>query len=69
MAALGAKETSDESEKAICSERSISPIENPETDMPSIPATLITGIRSELPGQITAQVTENVYDTRPDEFG
>ena len=60
---IGAKETSDESEKAICSERSISPIENPETDMPSIPATLITGIRSELPGQITAQVTENVYDT------
>jgi type IV secretion system protein TrbI len=29
----------------------------------SIPAALITGIRSDLPGQITAQVTENVYDT------
>ncbi|TJV17972.1 TrbI/VirB10 family protein [Mesorhizobium sp.] len=28
-----------------------------------IPAALITGIRSELPGQITAQVTENVYDS------
>ena len=28
-----------------------------------IPAALITGMRSELPGQITAQVTENVYDT------
>ena len=28
-----------------------------------IPASLITGIRSDLPGQITAQVTENVYDT------
>jgi type IV secretion system protein VirB10 len=28
-----------------------------------IPAALITGIRSDLPGQITAQVTENVYDT------
>lgn len=27
-----------------------------------IPAALITGIRSDLPGQITAQVTENVYD-------
>ena len=26
-----------------------------------IPASLITGIRSDLPGQITAQVTENVY--------
>ena len=28
-----------------------------------IPAALITGIRSDLPGQITAHVTENVYDT------
>jgi len=28
-----------------------------------IPAAFITGIRSDLPGQITAQVTENVYDT------
>jgi type IV secretion system protein TrbI len=28
-----------------------------------IPAALITGIRSDLPGQITAQVTETVYDT------
>ncbi|KJC56339.1 conjugal transfer protein TraI [Bradyrhizobium sp. LTSPM299] len=28
-----------------------------------IPAALITGIRSDLPGQITAQVTENVHDT------
>ncbi|OAF20197.1 TrbI/VirB10 family protein [Bradyrhizobium neotropicale] len=28
-----------------------------------IPAALITGVRSDLPGQITAQVTENVYDT------
>src|SRR5207237_2654859 len=28
-----------------------------------IPAALITGIRSDLPGQITAQVTENIYDT------
>jgi type IV secretion system protein VirB10 len=28
-----------------------------------IPAALITGIQSDLPGQITAQVTENVYDT------
>jgi type IV secretory pathway VirB10-like protein len=27
-----------------------------------IPAALITGIRSDLPGQVTAQVTENVYD-------
>lgn len=28
-----------------------------------IPAALITGIRSDLPGQITAQVTVNVYDS------
>lgn len=29
-----------------------------------IPAALITGIRSDLPGQITAQVTQNVYDSQ-----
>ncbi|MGK6317771.1 TrbI/VirB10 family protein [Neorhizobium sp. DT-125] len=28
-----------------------------------VPAALITGIKSDLPGQITAQVTEHVYDT------
>lgn len=28
-----------------------------------IPAALLTGIRSDLPGQVTAQVTENVYDS------
>jgi type IV secretion system protein TrbI len=28
-----------------------------------IPAALITGMRSDLPGQVTAQVTENVYDS------
>ncbi|MDE1988082.1 MAG: TrbI/VirB10 family protein [Alphaproteobacteria bacterium] len=28
-----------------------------------IPAALITGIRSDLPGQITAQITESVYDS------
>ncbi|MET4259697.1 type IV secretory pathway VirB10-like protein [Bradyrhizobium sp. S3.12.5] len=28
-----------------------------------IPGALITGIRSDLPGQVTAQVTENLYDT------
>ena len=28
-----------------------------------IPASLITGLRSDLPGQVTAQVTENVYDS------
>jgi type IV secretion system protein VirB10 len=30
-----------------------------------IPAALITGLRSDLPGQITAQVTEAVYDSEP----
>jgi type IV secretion system protein VirB10 len=33
-----------------------------------IPAALITGIRSDLPGQITAQVTENVYDSPSGRF-
>jgi type IV secretory pathway VirB10-like protein len=28
-----------------------------------VPAALITGLRSDLPGQITAQVTQNVYDS------
>jgi type IV secretory pathway VirB10-like protein len=32
-------------------------------DAQRVPAALITGIRSDLPGQITAQVTENIYDT------
>jgi type IV secretion system protein TrbI len=35
-----------------------------------IPASLITGLRSDLPGQVTAQVTEDVYDSpnRQDPF-
>ncbi|UVO35978.1 TrbI/VirB10 family protein [Bradyrhizobium arachidis] len=33
-----------------------------------IPGALITAIRSDLPGQITAQVTENVYDTPTGRF-
>ena len=33
-----------------------------------LPASLITGIRSDLPGQITAQVTENVYDSPTGRF-
>lgn len=28
-----------------------------------IPAALMTGLRSDLPGQVTAQVTENIYDS------
>ncbi|ARP98040.1 TrbI/VirB10 family protein [Pseudorhodoplanes sinuspersici] len=33
-----------------------------------IPAALLTGIQSDLPGQITAQVTEHVYDTPTGKF-
>jgi type IV secretory pathway VirB10-like protein len=33
-----------------------------------IPASLITGIRADLPGQITAQVTENVFDSPTGHF-
>lgn len=33
-----------------------------------IPAALITGIRSDLPGQITAQTTENIYDSPTGKF-
>ena len=33
-----------------------------------IPAALVTGIRSDLPGQVTAQVTDNVYDSPSGRF-
>ena len=33
-----------------------------------IPASLITGIRSDLPGQITGQVTENIFDSPTGRF-
>lgn len=33
-----------------------------------IPASLITGLSSDLPGQVIAQVTENVYDTPTGEY-
>jgi type IV secretion system protein VirB10 len=33
-----------------------------------IPAALITGLRSDLPGQVTAQVTEDVYDSPTGQF-
>ena len=33
-----------------------------------IPGALITGIRSDLPGQVTAQVTESIYDTPTGRF-
>lgn len=33
-----------------------------------IPGALVTGIRSDLPGQITAQVTQHVYDSSSGRF-
>ena len=33
-----------------------------------VPAALITGLRSDLPGQITAQVTENIFDSPSGRF-
>jgi type IV secretion system protein TrbI len=33
-----------------------------------IPASLITGLRSDLPGEVTAQVTEDVYDSPTGKF-
>jgi len=55
--------------------RTVSPdrIENPASRYvvqagAVIPAALITGIRSDLPGQVTAQVTENVYDSPSGRF-
>ncbi|MEL7546114.1 MAG: TrbI/VirB10 family protein [Pseudomonadota bacterium] len=33
-----------------------------------IPASLVTGLNSDLPGQVIAQVTENVYDTPSGEY-
>jgi len=33
-----------------------------------IPAALLTGLRSDLPGQVTAQVTEDVYDSPTGKF-
>ena len=33
-----------------------------------IPATMLTGLRSDLPGQVTAQVTEDVYDSPTGRF-
>ena len=35
---------------------------------PSFPAALLTGIQSDLPGQVTAQVTEHVFDTPTGKF-
>lgn len=59
---------------AFLSARSSRPVESSERLNPPsaeyilqagsiIPAALITGIKSDLPGQITAQVTQNIYDS------
>lgn len=52
------------SQQTVASERLSSPISPNIVQAGSIiSAALITGIRSDLPGQITAQVTQNVYDS------
>lgn len=50
--------------RTIASDRLTPPLDPNVVQAGSIiPAALITGIRSDLPGQITAQVTQNVYDS------
>jgi type IV secretion system protein TrbI len=50
--------------KTVSAERLENPVSRYVIQAGSIiPAALITGIRSDLPGQVTAQVTENVYDS------
>ncbi|MFN3474644.1 MAG: TrbI/VirB10 family protein [Blastomonas sp.] len=52
------------SQRTVSVERLIAPASPNIVQAGSIiPAALITGIRSDLPGQITAQVTQNVYDS------
>ncbi len=53
--------------------RQLRPADNPASSYivqagTVIPAALITGIQSDLPGLITAQVTENVYDSPTGRF-
>ncbi len=51
-------------QRAVSVERLIAPASPNIVQAGSlIPAALITGVRSDLPGQITAQVTANVYDS------
>jgi type IV secretion system protein TrbI len=50
--------------KTVSSDRLENPVSRYVVQAGSvIPAALITGMRSDLPGQVTAQVTENVYDS------
>jgi type IV secretion system protein VirB10 len=52
------------SQRTVSVERLVAPASPNIVQAGSIvPAALITGIRSDLPGQITAQVTANVYDS------
>lgn len=53
------------SRRAPISLESMTPLASPATLQAGsiIPAALLTGIRSNLPGTITAQVTQNVYDS------
>ncbi|QMW21609.1 TrbI/VirB10 family protein [Sandaracinobacteroides saxicola] len=51
-------------QRTVSAERLVAPASPNVVQAGSIiPAALITGIRSDLPGQITAQVTQNVYDS------
>lgn len=51
-------------QRTVSVERLVSPASPNVVQAGSVvPAALITGIRSDLPGQITAQVTANVYDS------
>ena len=50
--------------KAVSSDRLVNPASRCIVQAGAvIPAALLTGIRSDLPGQVTAQVTEHVYDS------
>ena len=50
--------------KTVSAERLVNPASRYIVQAGSvIPAALITGLRSDLPGQVTAQVTEHVYDS------
>lgn len=73
-AEAGAEAPAADSRRQFLASRAKGPIESAERIVsPSspnilqagslIPAALVTGIRSDLPGQISAQVTQNVYDS------
>ena len=62
---LGTQPVSVSPQPSLGSDREIQELSSPYTIMAGtlIPATLVTGINSDLPGQVIGQVTENVHDT------